>query len=114
MTWQPISEADLQYLMANELGRLNDIQFQRWKRYAIKPEHVTCERGVMTGGPPVAEPIYIPARSEREVLLYDDVEEEFGTGTLDQDGVLRTGGTWGKAPGWALERFPESSSGGAA
>jgi hypothetical protein len=114
MAWQPISETDLQYLMANELGRLSDAQFQRWERYGIKPEHVTCERAVGAGGPPSVDPIYVIARSGQEVLVYDDVEGEFGTGVLDQDGVLRTWGTWGEALAWSLERFPGSSSAGAA
>jgi hypothetical protein len=32
MEWQPISETDLQFLLANELGRLTDAQFERWER----------------------------------------------------------------------------------
>jgi hypothetical protein len=114
MAWQPISETDLQYLMANELGRLNDAQFQHWERYGLKPEHVQCERRAQGNKPPVLDPIYVIARAGNEVLVYDDVDEEFGTGTLDADGVLRQWGTWGEALAWSLERFPQSPSAGAA
>jgi hypothetical protein len=114
MAWQPISETDLQHLMANELGRLTDAQFQRWEQYGLKPEHVLCERPVHGDGQPNRDPMYVIARSGDQVLVYDDVEEQFGTGTLDPDGVLRAWGTWGEALAWSLDRFPEGSSAGAA
>jgi hypothetical protein len=113
MAWQPISETDLRYLMAHELGRLSDAQFQCWERYGLKPEHVPCERPAQDG-PPARDPIYLIARAGDEVLIYDDVEGEFGTGALDPDGVLRHWGTWGGALAWSLERFPQSPSAGAA
>jgi hypothetical protein len=39
-------------------------------------------------------------------VVHDDVEEEFGAGSLDRDGVLRSWSTYGARLGWALAGFP--------
>jgi hypothetical protein len=35
------------------------------------------------------EQVYVVAREGNEVILFDDVEEEFGIGGIGQDGVLK-------------------------
>jgi hypothetical protein len=105
-------------LMRMSLGRrtyITDVSWNGSRSARPKPEHVTCERrNVVDGSPNVRDPIYVIARSGDEVLTYDDVEEHFGTGTLDQDSVLRNWGTWGESLGRSLDHFPEDPSAGAA
>jgi hypothetical protein len=44
------------------------------------------------------------------VLLYDSVEEEFGTGVIDRDGVVRDWGTSGYKLKWSVARFLADAS----
>ncbi|HWL40289.1 MAG TPA: hypothetical protein VNO75_08630 [Gemmatimonadaceae bacterium] len=55
------------------------------------------------------EPMYAVARAEAAIVVYDDVEEEFGVGTLDQDGILRSWSNYGELR-WALQGFPADAS----
>lgn len=107
MSWQPITEHGLYELVAEQLPRLDPETEAKWHRYKIGPEPILCVRGTVTGAPGEPEPISMLARSGEMVLIYDDIEDEFGTGILDPDGVLRTWGTSGEELRWALASFPE-------
>lgn len=86
-------------------------QLVRWDRYGLAvPVAVPCIRRDISGSPTEPEPIYCFARAGDEVLIHDDVEEEFGTGILDNDGVLRQWGTYGEELRWSLHHFPQSST----
>jgi hypothetical protein len=51
--------------------------------------------------------MFCVAQDGSRVLIYDDVEEEFGTGVLDVDDVLRDWGTYGEELSWSLRAFVE-------
>ena len=53
------------------------------------------------------EPLWAVAQAGAERICYDDEEGEWGTGVLDDSGVLREWGTWGGLDA-ALENFPEA------
>jgi hypothetical protein len=51
-------------------------------------------------------PSSVLAQTGDEVVYYDDVEEEFGTASLDRATLrLRNEGTWGEPLEWALRHF---------
>jgi len=54
--------------------------------------------------------MWVVARSGERVLLYDSVEEEFGTGVVDHDGVLRDWGTSGPKLRRSVARFLAAQS----
>ena len=108
--WEPITDSEFRLLLAENVLRLDQDAFTRWEQLGLTPVPITCERRDLTGGPPVLEPIFVVARVGAEVLIYDDVEEEFGIGQLDPDGVLREWGTYGQELRCAIQRFPSSSN----
>jgi hypothetical protein len=111
MSWQPISEGELSEIVAEQLLRLDPEAEVRWHRYKVgSPQPMLCVRDTVSGAPGEPEPIYALARSGDAVLIYDDVEDEFGTGIIDPDGVLRTWGTFGEDLRWALASFPGPSA----
>jgi hypothetical protein len=66
-----------------------------WEKHGLAPAvPILCVRqNIIEGSECPPEPIYCVARIGLRVLIYDDVEEEFGTGVLDADGLLREWGT---------------------
>ena len=106
MTWEPITESEFRMLMAAQVLRLDAEMFPRWEACGVTPERLPCERRGARGGPPTREAVFVVARAGDEALIYDDVEEEFGAGTVEPDGVLRAWSTFGAELAWALRRFP--------
>jgi|SRR4051794_10850482 hypothetical protein len=103
---EPITESEFRLLLAENVLRLDAVTFERWERLGVMPAHVQCERDDPRGGPSALEPLFVVARVGDEVLIYDDVGEEFGVGCLDADGVLRQWATYGEELRWAIQRFP--------
>jgi hypothetical protein len=68
-----------------EIQGIDPMFLQRWDKYKVSPSTITCKRTKDYGN----ENIYIVARYNNEVILYDDVEEEIGMGIIDPDGLLR-------------------------
>jgi hypothetical protein len=109
--WKPISAAAMRELLAEQLMRLDDEVRPIWERYGIAPAvHIQCLRRTVDGSQPVPEPMYCVARTGNHVLIYDDVEEEFGAGVVDPDGLLREWGIYGEELRWSLRHFPETAS----
>jgi|GEM_PF-4105939 len=57
----------------------------RWDKYKTAPYEIDCLRLAEYG----TEKIFVVAAQGQDVIVYDDVEEEFGIGTIDPDGILR-------------------------
>jgi len=82
---------------------VSDLSFEMaiiYHRYAVIPFQVP--RLVVHS----LQPTFVLAKAENEAVYYDDIEKEFGTGTLI-DGAIQNGGTWGERLEWALRHFPE-------
>ncbi len=75
----------------------------RYDGYRIDPTPVDCARY----NDETVEPLWAVAQAGAERICYDDEEGEWGTGVLDETGVLREWGTWGGLD-TALENFPEA------
>jgi hypothetical protein len=98
-------------LLDDHVLRLDDDMRSEWEKHGLTPAvPILCVRQNMIEGsecPP--EPIYCVARIGLRVLIYDDVEEEFGIGVLDADGLLRQWGTYGEELSWSLRPFLDSN-----
>lgn len=88
--WVPISGSELAGLLEGQVARLDGEDRALWDRNALYPAFlIPCERTLGGATGRVPEQIFCIARAGNEVLLYDDVEDVFATGRLDDDGVLR-------------------------
>lgn len=108
MEWTPIAADELRDVLVGQLVDLDAETQAVWDRFGIQPTHILCIRGRLDGGVAEPEPIYTVARAGDEVLIYDDVEDEWGTGVMDADGVLRSWETYGEQLRWTLKTFPSS------
>ena len=81
-----ISRKNFDEIFAEELSRTTGAALERFHRYRIEPRTYACVRTEQYG----EEQIYAVAESGRSLIVFDDVEVEFGVGTSDTDGVLRT------------------------
>ena len=104
--WERITESELRLLLADNVLRLDADMFPRWEELGVMPVQIQCERPTFSSDPVAQESLFVVARAEDEVLIYDDVEDAFGIGRVDADGVLRNWGTYGEELSWALRRFP--------
>ena len=98
-----LSREEFAALFMAALEELDDGQRADYERYRIEPAPVDCARY----NDDTIEPLWVVAKAGAERLAYDDEESEFGTGTLDDQGVLRRWGTWGTL-GTALKNFPDA------
>ena len=102
--------AAMRELLADQLTRLRNEVRSTWERYGLAvPVAIQCVRRDVSGSLTEPEPIFCVARAGDRVLIYDDVEEEFGIGVVDSDGLLRSWGTYGEELNWSLRHFPEAS-----
>jgi hypothetical protein len=101
MEWQPISEPDFSTLLSREMAQLDEEGRRVLEIYGIDRSRMHILRQPFDGSPAVPEPIFVLARSGPLVLFYDDVEEEFGTGMVDDSNTMRHWGTYGRLQ-WAL------------
>ena len=108
MEWSPITADELRDILVTQLAELDAETQAVWDRCGIQPTHMRCIRDRLDGGVPEPEPIYAVAQAGDEVLIDDDVEDEWGTGVVDADGVLRTWGTYGEQLRWTLRNFPSA------
>ena len=103
MTWQPITRARFDALLAAEVALLDAEARATLERYGVPSQRL---HRIFPHAPAAFDSVFLVARDGPRVLFYDDTEGEFGTATLDPDGVMRDWGTWGERLGWALRQFP--------
>jgi hypothetical protein len=80
-----ISRKHFDQILADELSGITGAALERFNRYRIEPRTFPCIRTEGFG----EEQIYSVAVSGQSLIVFDDVEEEFGVGRRDPDGVLR-------------------------
>ena len=90
-------------LLEPEVSALSPEMKVVYCRYAVPPFLV--RRHIVQS----SEPTFVIAKARDEVLYYDDLENEFGTGTL-VDGSIQNSGTWGERLEWALRHFSSSTA----
>jgi hypothetical protein len=100
-----ISLREFHQLLAQEVSSLSDDIARTYRKYAVKPFRAWRDLAI------TVVPSFVIAQAGDDVVYYDDIEEEFGTATLDSATLqLRNEGTWGERLEWTLPHFPESSN----
>jgi len=88
--WVPVSREAFETILTQEIAALEPQTKRLYQQYAVRPFHQRCVRGKDYG----TEHVYVVARNGNRLVYYDDVEEEFGVGIPDADGVLRNWGNY--------------------
>jgi hypothetical protein len=93
MTWHPVSREKFEHLLKEEIETLTPAALEAYEKYSKAPYEQPCLRDSASG----IERVFVVARNGNgnRLLFFDDVEEEFGVGVPDSDGVLRDLGTLG-------------------
>jgi hypothetical protein len=91
MEWQKVSRERFQSILDEEVAALPQEAAKILKVRAVPIFEQPCLRSEDYG----IEKVFAVARAENRVLFFDDVEDEFGVGIPDNDGVLRDLGTFG-------------------
>jgi hypothetical protein len=89
--FRPITEAEFDALLSGEKGRLPLEQSSFVRSIEVPTTKVPCFRSEQYG----VEHLFAIARFGEELLLFDDVEDEFAFGKPDSDGTLRNWGLCG-------------------
>jgi hypothetical protein len=84
MSWKPITQEDLYVLLQSCINEMSAVSVALFQKYAVQPYQLSCVRTTKTG----QEVIFVVAHIDEKVLVFDDVEDEFGIGTIPQNGVL--------------------------
>lgn len=84
MNWRPISEADLLAQMRRAVSKLDVADGEKFAAFQTSPHRIFCKRS----GQKANEEIFVVAQTGSKVLVFDDVEDEFGVGELADSSVL--------------------------
>ncbi len=98
-----ITRKKLNKLIKEETALFDSNAQGRWTRYSISPYHGNIFR-LADSGP---EQVFIVAQDGNSVVFYDDVEEEFGTGQVDPEGLIEHISLYGDLR-FAIFDFPEN------
>jgi hypothetical protein len=91
MSRSPFSREVFDQILREEIEALNPTATEIYERYATPPFEQPCLRGTDCA----VERVFVVARHGNRLLFFDDVEEDFGVGVPDDDGILRDMGTYG-------------------
>jgi hypothetical protein len=83
--WKPISRADLESRLTSEIAALPGDVLKIYQEHAVIIAEQPCFRTEQYG----TERVFVIARSGSQLLIFDDVEDEFAIGAADDDGILR-------------------------
>jgi hypothetical protein len=89
--WEPISRAGLESRLNAEIATLPPGLLNTYRTHATTIAGLPCFRSEQYG----TEHVFVVARSGRRLLIFDDVEDEFAIGAVDEDGVMRDWGLYG-------------------
>lgn len=84
--WQPVSLAELQELVSKELQRCTQNQKEAFTLFRVPFYQVPVHRFGKR------ESVWVVAKLPSALLYYEDVEEGFELGILDEDGALQDHG----------------------
>lgn len=91
MSWNPITLHDLKELIASNLNQMSEASNTLFKEYKVEYYQLPCIRSLEVG----QELIFVVAAYEDRVLVFDDVENEFGIAIVPEDGILKSWGLYG-------------------
>lgn len=99
---KPISENEMILLVEEEIARLDNLTRPTWKKYRVQLHSVRVD-----GGGGERESFYVVAKHDREVVFYDDAQEQFGSGEIDASGSLHPRSLYGAELRQTLRHFPK-------
>jgi hypothetical protein len=85
MEWKSVSRDGFQAILDPEIAALPKETLEVLSLHAVNVFEQPCFRDSSYG----IEKVFVVARAGTRLLFYDDVEEEFGIGVPDSDGVLQ-------------------------
>jgi len=85
MDWKPIGEQMLREQLQREIEALPEYVRELFQKYSVPIYRLTCLRTADAG----EEKVYVVARLENRVLFFDDVEDEYGVGTVWEGTMLK-------------------------
>ena len=90
--WSPISRAEFEALLLEEIAAFEATDNDLWSRYkvAVRTAPIVRSREYET------EHVFVVAALADRVLFFDDVEDEFGVARLSEKGPLEDYGTYGE------------------
>jgi hypothetical protein len=91
MEWQRVSREKFQSIFDEEVALLSQEALRILKVHSVPIFEQPCFRSEDYG----TEKVFAVAQAGNRVLFFDDVEEDFGVGVPDSDGILRNLGTFG-------------------
>jgi hypothetical protein len=89
MTWQPISESELESQLQLALKQMSDVETQKFAAVRTPLFRVPCRRPNQAA----TEMVFAVARSGTKLLVFDDVEDEFAVTEFSD------------VPGYAVENW---------
>lgn len=97
-TWKPITEAKLVLRIEEELESMSPDERQNFARLRAP----VGNRGRLTiSGTGAIEAFFIVARNGTRIVFFDDIEGDFGAGTIDEKGFVSEASLFGDLR-WAL------------
>jgi hypothetical protein len=90
--WNPLSRARFDEILADEVASLPPDALKMYERYATGVMEHPCNRGKQYG----VESVFVVARADSRMLLFDDAEDEFAIGVPRDDGVLTDWSLYGE------------------
>jgi hypothetical protein len=104
--WQPIKRSELDELLAKQTAELSAESRKRYARYRIEPRQATYRRSEQYKD----EGVWVVAQADDFVVFFDDVEDEFAVGRVDEADRLYHVDLLGELTD-ALFEFPERYGG---
>ena len=81
-TWQPVTEKELESLIALQFAECSLEQQELFERYKVVPRLVPIDRNGSI------ESVFVVAQARDLVMYYEDVEEGFNISPLSQGGAI--------------------------
>jgi hypothetical protein len=89
--WQPISREQFEQMLRTQEAELSLDLRKLYEAHKTAIVEQSCFRSEQYG----TERVFVVARSGKQLLFFDDCEDEFAMGVPDEDGVLRAWGLYG-------------------
>lgn len=85
MNWKPIEEKILKENIQKDAALLPDYEYGLFQRHAVPIFRLPCFRTTHTG----QELIFVVAQLKEHVIVFDDVEDEYGVGIIKKGEPLK-------------------------
>jgi hypothetical protein len=82
--WQPITRTEFDELLAKQVGMLSHESRERFEHYRIPLWQATIRRSEEYGD----ELVWVVAQHNKLIVFFDDDEDEFAVGTINDEGRL--------------------------